>query len=158
MNRLPVIALTVLLPLLAGCYESRWSAAGKQPVPDGSIAGRWQGTWKSEASGHNGGLRCIISEVTPSSFKADFKASYAWIFTFTYTATMQVTGGTTAPTSGPAYVYFKGEQDLGWLAGGVYQYDGKVGPSMFFCSYKTDSDHGVFQLSRPGGEAAPIAP
>lgn len=136
--------------LLTGCYESRWSDAGKQTIPEGSIAGRWEGTWKSDSNGHDGGLRCIISEVTHDSFKADFHATYGWIFSFGYSATMKITAGTTLPASGPAYVYFKGDEDIGWLAGGVYQYDGKVGPTIFFCNYKSGGDHGVFQLSRPG--------
>lgn len=154
------VAAAVLLAslLTAGCYESRWSAAGKSVAPADGIAGRWQGTWMSDANGHDGGLRCIITDVTADSFKADFKASYGWFFTFTYTATMQITGGEAGPASGPAYVYFKGKQNLGWLAGGVYQYDGKVGPTVFFCNYDSGGDHGTFQMTRPGGAVAtPVA-
>ena len=146
-------ALLLLLPLIAGCYECRWAAAGKEAIPAGGIAGRWEGTWKSDANGHGGGLRCIISEVRNDSFKADFKASYGWLFTFTYTAAMHVTAGEATPASGPAYIYFKGEEDLGWLAGGKYHYDGKIGPTALFCNYKADGDNGTFQLTRPGGEA-----
>ncbi|QOV91539.1 hypothetical protein [Humisphaera borealis] len=152
-HRAPHFIALLLLPLIVGCYECRWSAAGKEAIPAGSIAGRWEGTWKSDANGHNGGLRCIISDVTPDSFKADFRATYGWFFSFGYAATMTITAGESTPASGPAYIYFKGEQDIGWLAGGVYQYDGKVGPTAFFCNYTSKDDKGVFQLSRPGGEA-----
>jgi len=145
----------LLLLVTTGCYECRWSAAGKEAVPADSIAGRWQGTWQSNHNGHSGGLRCIISDITADQFKADFKASYGWLFTFTYTATMRVTAGSSRPASGPAYVYFKGEEDLGWLAGGLYQYDGKVGPTLFFCNYKSGGDHGTFQMTRPGGAVTP---
>ena len=143
-------ALTVMLLLSGGCYEARWSAAGKQPTPANGIEGRWVGTWRSEPTGHSGGLRCIVSEVTPQSFKADFKASYAWIFTFTYEMTMRIKAADAATR--PGHVYFAGEQDLGWLAGGQYTYDGKVGPTEFFCGYRSENDHGTFQMTRPGGE------
>lgn len=148
----------ILILCTTGCYECRWSAAGKAITPADSIAGRWSGTWQSDANGHDGGLRCIISDVTADTFKADFKASYGWLFTFTYTATMRITGRAPCPDTQPAidpmYVYFKGAQDLGWLAGGMYHYDGKVGPTAFFCNYKSGSDHGRFQLTRPGGAVA----
>ena len=152
-HRVPARFALLLLPLIAGCYECRWSAAGKDAIPAGNIAGRWQGTWTSDATGHEGGLRCIISEVAKDSFKADFKATYGWIFTYTYATTMRITAGEPAPASGPAYIYFKGEEDLGWLAGGKYTYEGKIGPTAFYCTYKCDCDNGTFQLTRPGGEA-----
>ena len=142
--------LAALLLCTGGCYEARWSAAGKQPTPASGIEGRWAGTWHSDANGHAGGLRCIISDVTPQSFKADFKASYAWVFTFTYETTMRIKAADAA--SRPGYAYFAGDADLGWLAGGQYTYDGKVGPTEFFCNYRSKGDHGTFQMTRPGGE------
>lgn len=147
--RVPLMLLAALL-LCTGCYQARWSAAGRQPTPAGGIDGRWTGTWRSTASGHSGGLRCIVSEVTPHTFKADFQASYAWLFTFSYQATMRIKAAD--PATRPGYAYFAGEQNLGWLAGGLYTYDGKVGTTEFFCDYRSKDDRGTFQMTRPGGE------
>jgi hypothetical protein len=149
-------AALLLLPLLSfagGCYEARWSAAGKQPVPANGIEGRWAGTWRSDANGHAGGLRCIVSNVDRQSFTADFKATYAWVFSFSYQAAMRIRAADAATR--PGHVYFAGESDLGWLAGGTYAYDGKVGPTEFFCAYRSEHDHGTFQMTRPGG--TPVA-
>jgi hypothetical protein len=44
---------------------------------------------------------------------------------------------------------FEGEADLGWLAGGVYRYDGQATPASFFSTYKSKYDHGTFQMKRP---------
>ena len=144
-----VLLLLAALPFCTGCYAARWSAAGRQPTPADGFAGRWAGTWRSDATGHSGGLRCIVSEVTPQTFKADFQATYAWLFTFSYQATMRIKAADAATR--PGYVYFAGEQDLGWLAGGAYAYDGKVGRTEFFCNYRSKDDRGTFQMTRPGG-------
>lgn len=145
--------LALLLGAGGGCaYEGRWAEAGMTPTPTTGIAGRWAGTWRSDANGHAGGLRCIVTPIDGQTFKADFKATYGWLFTFTYQAVMRVkaTDGATRP----GHVYFAGEQDLGWLAGGTYAYDGKAGTTEFFCAYRSKGDHGTFQLVRPGGTPA----
>jgi hypothetical protein len=146
------VGLLSLLLIAGGCaYYSRWSGAGQTPTPDDSIEGRWIGTLKSDSNGHSGGLRCIVSELDASHFKADFHATYGGIFSFGYQANMNVKatdGGTR-----PSVVYFAGEADLGRLAGGRYTYDGWATPTEFFCNYNAESDHGKFQLVRPGGAA-----
>lgn len=153
MKRILTLAVLLLsLSALTGCaFESHWTAAGKLPTPDMSIEGRWIGTWKSEPSGHGGGLRCIVTQSDAKTFHAEFKATYGWLFTYSYGMTMNIkaSDGTTPP----AVVYFFGKENLGWWAGGVYTYDGKATTTSFFCNYKSDSDQGVFQMSRPGGAA-----
>jgi hypothetical protein len=135
---------------IGGCaYESRWNAAGKEPVPADQITGRWEGTWKSDANGHSGGLRCIVTRAEDGNYLADFKATYGWVFTFGYQMKMNVKAAD--GTTRHSVVYFTGEEDLGWLAGGKYQYDGRAGPTEFFCNYKSKDDRGTFQLVRPGG-------
>ncbi|HEX8914313.1 MAG TPA: hypothetical protein VF796_18340 [Humisphaera sp.] len=147
---LALVALCLALLSAGGCaYEGRWSAAGKEPTPSDQITGRWIGTWTSEASGHSGGLRCIVTRTDSGRFKADFRATYAWLFSFGYEMAMNVRASDAA--TNPSVVYFTGEEDLGALAGGEYTYDGRATPTEFFCKYKTKDDHGTFQLVRPGG-------
>jgi hypothetical protein len=43
----------------------------------------------------------------------------------------------------------EGGADLGWLAGGKYEYNGRATPSRFFCTFQSEEDHGVFSLQRP---------
>ena len=139
-----LVALTGLC-LLAGCasYETRWKAAAAQPPPTDSIEGRWQGKWQSDASGHTGGLRCILTRTGPDTYHADYHATYASIFTFGYD--MPLNAGR---HEGPI-VYFTGAADLGWLAGGEYRYDGYATPAEYFCRYRSGNDHGTFRLTRP---------
>ena len=152
--------LLVLSVFSTGCaYECRWKKAGQTPTAGDSIDGRWSGTWQSDANGHSGGLRCIVTPAPDGHYQADFKASYACIFSFGYKMTMNVKAKD-ADTR-PAVVYFTGEADLGWLAGGKYTYEGRATPTDFFCQYKSEGDHGAFRLVRPGGtpeqDQTPIA-
>jgi hypothetical protein len=135
--------------MMTGCYATRWREAGKIPTPADSIEGRWIGTWKSEAHGHSGGLRCIITPSDRRHYHADFRATYFWLFSFGYE--MDLLARTTDGATQPSIVYFSGEADLGWLAGGKYTYEGRADPKNFFCSYRSEKDHGTFQLVRPGG-------
>ena len=39
--------------------------------------------------------------------------------------------------------------NLGWLAGGVYHYEGRADATNFFSTYTSKYDHGTFQMTRP---------
>ena len=110
-----------------------------------ALAGRWQGTWKSDVSGHTDELRCIISAAESGALAARYYASYAWCFTFEYTVKMNVT------QKGEAWE-LSGKDDLGWFAGGVYHYQGEIIADAFKCRYHSDDDRGVFELTRFDGE------
>ena len=43
---------------------------------------------------------------------------------------------------------FSAEADLGWLAGGRYEYDGSVDGDNFRSTYKSKSDYGTFKMAR----------
>ena len=49
----------------------------------------------------------------------------------------------------PDSFHFSGEADLGYLAGGVYHYDGHADGTNFFSNYSSKYDHGTFQMTRP---------
>ena len=128
-------------PLTANCrdFHETWAAA---PPPDGSIAGRWEGEWRSLATGHHGPLSCVLRPLDSARWRACFRASYSGIFRACYATDLTVTQAADRWT-------FDGGSDLGWIAGGVYTYEGHATPSEFVSSYRSRYDHGRFVLSRP---------
>jgi hypothetical protein len=141
---LSALLLPVLL-LVSGCntFNHQWKqAATQQPASPTDIQGRWQGTWKSESSGHTDKLRCIITRQSDGIYQARFKAKYHTVLTFGYTVPLQV-----QPTDGK--YQFSGDANLGRLAGGLYHYEGHANATNFFSTYNSKYDHGIFQMSRP---------
>jgi hypothetical protein len=147
-----VLLLITLLPLAGGCaFDRNWkrlSAAARQETeattttdPD-KLAGRWEGTWQSERSNHSGKLRAIITPVNETTYRADFSATYLGLMRFGYSMNLA------AQTEGDV-IRFQGEEDLGWLAGGVYRYDGATDGQAFDCTYTSKGDDGTFRMTRP---------
>lgn len=135
----------LMLSLLAtGCstFQSDWKTLVSQPVRTASIEGCWDGTWKSDVNGHTGRLRCILTKQAAGTYQARFHAQYNQILSFGYTVTL--TGQATGTT-----FTFNGEANLGWWAGGRYQYAGEISPTNFFSTYECRYDHGIFQMYRP---------
>ena len=131
-----------MLLLLAGCstFQRDWDRPGKAPAPSG-LEGRWDGSWKSEASGHSNRLRCIVTR-TNQTYLARFYANYAKIMRFGYTVPLKV------EQQGDRYD-FSGEANLHWYAGGRYTYKGSATATNFSATYRCKSDHGTFQMTRP---------
>jgi len=131
-----------MLLLLAGCstFQRDWERLGNAPRSSG-IEGRWDGTWKSEASGHSNRLRCIVTR-TNQTYLARFYANYAKIMRFGYTVPLKV-------EQHGDRVDFSGEANLHWYAGGRYMYEGSAMATNFSAAYRCKSDHGIFQMTRP---------
>ena len=74
-------------------------------------------------------------------YTAVFDATFARIFSFksTVTLTVEVDGNKWR---------FKGEKDLGLLAGGVYTYEGDTDGKEFHSTYSSSFDKGTFQMKR----------
>ncbi|MBM3831745.1 MAG: hypothetical protein FJ403_00420 [Verrucomicrobia bacterium] len=137
----------MILPLLllaGGCstFNRDWKRAAANPVPANDIQGRWDGRWLSEVNGHNGRLRCLVSQSSPGKYEARFHAKYRKILSFGYTVVLNVQRTNDLFT-------FQGEADLGWLAGGQYFYSGRATPTNFFSTYRSKHDHGIFEMTRP---------
>lgn len=127
-----------------GCssFNREWKAALRQPAPTDGLAGPWVGTWRSEASQHQGRLRCLIAPPTNGVYQARFHAQFAGVLRFGYTAELTATQH--------AGIYsFRGTADLGKRAGGVYQYQGWSTAHEFSSTYECPRDHGAFWLQRP---------
>src|SRR4051812_1908143 len=83
-----LIGLTMLA---SGCntFNTEWQKAARSPVTT-SLAGRWEGTWTSDVNGHNGRLRCVITELNQGIYQARFHAKYQKVLSFGYTVPLKV--------------------------------------------------------------------
>lgn len=138
------IMLSTALCFSTGCtsFGTAWTNAAKQPTPQNTMLGCWNGNWQSEANGHHGTLRCVITQKSEATFNARFHAIYQKVLRFGYTVPLQAT-----QTNG--MFRFSGRANLGWWAGGVYQYEGYAKGTNFFSTYNCKYDHGTFQMTRP---------
>jgi len=128
--------------LASGCSFNRaWNAAGKTSAPANDIQGRWDGVWLSEVNDHTGKLRCLVTKQAEGKYHARYHAQYRKIFSFGYTVTLE------GKQTGGSFV-FSGDADLGWYAGGIYHYEGHANNNYFFSTYRSQYDHGTFQMSR----------
>lgn len=142
------VALSATLAvLLCGCssFNRAWRQAGKQPAAADSIEGRWEGRWLSDVNGHTGHLRCLLTRNADTHYTARFRATYWKIFRYSYEVNLWF-----EPREDGWR--FRGEEDLGWLAGGVYNYEGQATSTHFHSTYRSKHDHGTFEMRRPAPE------
>jgi hypothetical protein len=131
------------LALASGCssFEREWRRLETEPLRSGAhpIEGRWEGTWRSDASGHSGGLRAIVLRTEdPGEFEVRYHATWGCCFWYTYTLHMR------ARREADRW-RFTGEAELGWF--GLYRYEGEADWGSFRSYYRSGSDHGVFELA-----------
>jgi hypothetical protein len=134
----------LLAPLRSDCrsFYARWERAGV-PADPGDMSGRWEGEWVSEATGHRGPLRCVIEISTPDRWTGWFRGGYARIFRACYATALH------AARVGTDRYTFSGQSNLGWAAGGSYEYDGQGSPEELVFRYRSRMDQGEFRLRRP---------
>ena len=138
------VMFLVIFGVTTGCstFQRDWRQAAKSPARADSITGRWEGRWQSDANGHHGKLRCLISEDAHGNYAARFRASYLKILSFSYSVALEV-------NSNNLTWQFHGAEDLGAAAGGLYHYTGTITPTNFHAIYEAKSDHGTFEMKRP---------
>lgn len=141
--QLPIVFAALLLAV-AGCssFNHDWKVAAKDPAPPIDLQGRWEGTWKSDANGHNDKLRCVIVKKDETNYLARFHAKYGKALSFGYKVTLSA-------LEKDGVIKFSGEANLGWLAGGMYHYEGHADLTNFYSTYSSKHDHGTFQMTRP---------
>jgi hypothetical protein len=137
-----VFGLWLLMLSSCSSFNHHWKAAASTPPSDDAISGRWEGSWRSDVNGHNGRLRCLVTKVSTQQYRAWYHAKYRKILSFSYTVPLQLT-----TTNGVSE--FQGQADLGWYAGGLYEYEGRATPTNFYSTYRSKHDHGTFQMTRP---------
>ncbi len=140
--RLPAVGLALVL--VAGCssFPREWRDAAKLPVPASDISGRWEGTWQNTNNTHRDKMRAMLTRVSDREYRAHFHAKYKKILSFSYHATFR------GAWTGNEFL-FRGEENLGQLAGGKFKYDGHISPTNFFSTYDSKYDVGTFTLQRP---------
>jgi hypothetical protein len=138
---LPCLLLGVFA---SGCstFHREWKQAAIQPVPSHDITGRWEGVWNSEATGHHGTLRCVVTQESPEKYRFLYRATWKKIFHGTYSVLQDV------ERDGDVFK-MRGGADLGRLYGGRYEYEGEATPTRLFSKYRSAKDHGTFEMSRP---------
>src|ERR1700678_2554465 len=110
----------------ASDFKRRWNEDTPSPSAANGLQGRWQGEWISEANGHRGALRCVLTRGEAGNYKAAFHAVYAKCLRVCYTV----------PLHGQwidGKLKLEGDADLGPLAGGIYNYKGEADEMEFVC-------------------------
>jgi hypothetical protein len=141
------VLLLGLALLAGGCssFNREWKSAARGPGGK-ALAGRWEGKWVSHQNGHTGRLLCVLKRGSDTNYTAHFRATYWKIFRASYQ--VDFTGASEA-----GGWQFHGQENLGWFAGGVYRYHGRISPTNFFSTYECKYDQGTFELKpAPGNE------
>ncbi len=122
-------------------FQREWKSWRGRPVGSSGIEGPWLGRWVSEANQHTGQLRCVLTVLDSSRYRAVFHATYWKWLSASYAVTLEA-----RQTEGKTCL--EGEIDLGRLAGGLYHYAGEATSTSFRCTYRCQYDQGRFELSR----------
>lgn len=158
MRPLPVIVTALSLLLLSSCslpYHLRWqrAASANATTRPATLAGAWQGSWRSEGTGHHGRLRAIVTPASPAdadtnvqAWNFHYHATWARILSGSYHSIHAATPAVPPPS--PSWT-ISGHQNLGKIFGGVFHYQGFATPTHFKATYRSQKDHGVFELQRP---------
>jgi hypothetical protein len=144
MKRGALVLAVAAMFAASGCssFHKEWKAAMNSATPPSAIEGPWAGQWHSDANGHHGSLRCVLTKTSDATYRAHFRAHYKKILRFTYVATLNG-----HETNGA--VKLEGEANLPKWAGGAYKYEGTASATDFHSSYTSKYDHGDYQLTRP---------
>ncbi|MBT5927955.1 MAG: hypothetical protein HOH33_15200 [Verrucomicrobia bacterium] len=136
----------MILLLCAGCsgFHRAWNqeTSTNRTYPATTLEGAWEGEWLSDANGHHGRLRCLVHENEDGTYTTWYHAKYQKILGYAYAVDVEA-----KPI--PAGYEFEGKADLGKLAGGIYQYKGKVASGNFNATYESKFDEGTFKMKRP---------
>ena len=98
--------------------------------------------WKSVPTGHNGRLKCIITEKNEDEYEFYYWATWAKVLSGGFRTSCKVN------KEGNLWK-FNGTQNLGAL-GGKFSHEGKATNKEIKATYKAEhGDHGIFILTRP---------
>ena len=141
---IPMAAAVMLLSSCGSHFKREWERAAEGSHPDRTIEGRWEGTWHSLATGHQGRLRCIVGPAsnTTGDRPVVYWASWKHILSASFTTTHRVKDAGTVIT-------FQGSHKMPGWAGGIYDYQGTIRKGRWQSTYRSAMDHGTFSLHRP---------
>jgi hypothetical protein len=147
-NLLRVLPCIAIL-FAAGCstFEKRFASASGAPAKSGSLAGAYSGRWMSSKSpGGGGNLRCILSSVDSSNYRADFHATWHGLSS-EHTVMLHTKPAASRGKSGVRE--FKGTSKLHTPIGaGTYTCEGTLDFRRMQACYDATYDRGTFDLAR----------
>ena len=149
------LILTSVLPSCGFAFRSAWKKGGYAVAPSGPTVGagpvhnhlpqgKWAGTWNSEATGHQGELRCVTSTTINNQGDHEFFYHATWkkILSGSYKAIHTV-----KKQKDGSYT-FKGEHKMPNWAGGLYHYEGTIKGDVFKANYRCSMDNGTYTMKR----------
>jgi hypothetical protein len=115
---------------------------GNSPSLSQQIIGVWEGTWNTtRGEGDSGPLKCTLTGLTNGTYNARFRATYKKILPF-------VTSVDLHAVQKDGFIEVSGSTKLADWAGGNYVYHGKIKGDSFVCTYTSDKDTGLFEMTR----------
>jgi hypothetical protein len=156
MPRIHPVMCLLAAGIFASCtsFDKRWDAtsAPVAPNPAAPMAGKWQGTWQSDATDYGGQLKAIIVPTVLTTkgkepvqqYQAEFQFHF---FDAPYTSYTITLNSTRMPDG---RFHLEGKKDVGFHNGGIMTYDGYIDPAkdLFYCDYMSDKDAGTFKMRR----------
>lgn len=108
---------------------------------DVDLVGEWHGKWVSEARGQSGPLVATFSKNDKGEFQAIFEGRFFRIFPFRFVVPLTVKESKTES------ITLTGRMDAGELFG-TFDYTILATNERVEVKYKSERDHGVFQVTR----------
>ncbi len=105
------------------------------------LSGKWNGTWRSEISEHNGPLKAKFTVLNDSKVQARFNGRFFKLIPFHFNVTLEIV------KNEDGVVTLKGKENLGRTLG-TYTYNATYSNGKFVAKYLTEKDKGVFEVSR----------
>ena len=132
-----------LFPRVAVLYPIFCLLASLGFIPAASaddLSGSWSGYWASDSTGHRGPLRCTLTRIDSSTYRADFSGRFLKIVPFRYSVNLAVIqDGDT--------VILSGTHTLGRRLGD-FTYQAEATSEDFVANYSSCKDQGRFVLTR----------
>lgn len=125
-------------------FEKEWSKSVTTAKTHATVTGPWTGKWTTKTNGHEGPLRCIVTEIDnePDKLQFWYHAGWAGVFSAPFKVKYEV-----ERTSANHFEIY-GTEDLGLF--GKFNHKAELSPSSFSAKYSNKKgDVGRFNLSRP---------
>jgi hypothetical protein len=130
-------------------FRAAWRDAAGHPIDrKDALAGRWEGSWRSESTDHHGRLRCVVASASGQApgdsgrYVFHFHATWARVFAGGWKMICNVSRDEQGGWC------FEGARELGWGLGS-YRFKGTVDEQgMFAARYEGAQDRGFLQMRR----------
>jgi hypothetical protein len=112
------------------------------------VAGKWKGTWLSDASGHHGDLQCVVSEYITAKNDSESDHEFFYHATWKNFLSGSYKAIHTVQKQKDGTYTFKGEHKMPNWAGGLYHYEGTIKGDEFKANYRCSMDNGTYTMKR----------